>query len=40
LHALFTDSVDGETTLLLDDQATVAEIGSPFKTLSICDSAT
>ncbi len=33
LHALFTDSFGGETTLLLDDQATVAEIGRRFKVL-------
>jgi helicase len=37
LHALFTDSFGGETTLLLDDQATVAEIGRRFDTLSACD---
>jgi helicase len=37
LHALFTDSFGGGTTLLLDDQATVAEIGSRFDALSACD---
>lgn len=37
LHALFTDGFGGETTLLLDDQATVAEIGRRLDTLSACD---
>jgi hypothetical protein len=37
LHALFTDSFGGATTLLLDDQATVAEIGRCFDALSACD---
>lgn len=36
-HALFTDSFGGETTLLLDDQATVAEIGRRFDVLAACD---
>ena len=37
LHSLFTDSFGGETTLLLDDQATVAEIGGRFDALAACD---
>jgi helicase len=37
LYALFTDSFGGETTLLLDDQAMVAEIGRRFDALSACD---
>lgn len=37
LHALFTDSFGGETALLLDDQATVAEIRRHFDVLSVCD---
>jgi helicase len=35
LYALFTDSFGGETTLLLDDQAMVAEIGRRFDALCL-----
>jgi helicase len=37
LHALFTDSFGGETALLLDDHARVAEIGRRFDELAASD---
>jgi len=37
LHALFTDTLGGQATLLTDEQATRAAIESQFKELSQCD---
>jgi hypothetical protein len=37
LHALFTDTLGGETALLTDEQATVAAIRQRFEELSTCD---
>ena len=37
LHALFTDTLGGETTLLTDEQATVAAIRQCFEGLAACD---
>lgn len=36
LHALFTDTLGGETTLLTDEQATVAAIRERFEKLATC----
>ena len=36
LHALFTDNLGGETTLLVDAQATVAAIAERFERLAAC----
>lgn len=36
LHALFTDTLGGETTLLTDERATVAAIGEQFGRLAAC----
>jgi hypothetical protein len=36
LHALFTDTLGGETKLLTDEQATVAAIGEQFGQLAAC----
>jgi replicative superfamily II helicase len=37
LHALFTDTLGGETMLLTDEQATVAAIRERFEQLATCD---
>ena len=37
LHALFTDTLGGETMLLTDEQATVAAIQERFEQLANCD---
>ena len=37
LHALFADTLGGETTLLTDEQATVAVIRQCFEGLAACD---
>jgi helicase len=37
LHALFTDTLGGETMLLTDEQATVAAIRQRFEQLATCD---
>lgn len=37
LHALFTDTLGGETMLLTDEQATVAAIRERFEQLAACD---
>jgi hypothetical protein len=37
LHGLFTDTLGGETTLLTDEEATVAAIRQSFEALSTCD---
>jgi len=37
LHGLFTDTPGGETTLLTDEQATVAAIRQCFEGLAACD---
>lgn len=37
LHALFTDTLGGETVLLTDEQATVAAIRERFEQLAACD---
>lgn len=36
LHALFTDTLGGETMLLTDEQATVAAIRERFEQLAAC----
>ena len=36
LHALFTDTLGGETMLLTDEQATVAAIRERFEQLATC----
>ncbi|HWO36921.1 MAG TPA: caspase family protein [Candidatus Acidoferrum sp.] len=36
LHALFTDTLGGETTLLTDEQATIAAVEEQFAKLATC----